>query len=82
VLVDPTSQISTRRQELLHEADRERLAALLPHPHPHPRSCSTIRHDLALAVARLANWIEQDTRRYVPPSDPGPADWVTDSARV
>jgi hypothetical protein len=76
VIVDPSSQISTRRQELLHEADQERLAALLPHAR------STIRHDLALAVVRLANWIEQDAGRYVPPSDPGPADWVTDSARV
>jgi hypothetical protein len=51
VIVDPTEQIATRRQDLLHEAHLARLAAEVPH------RPSAVRHELALACLRLADWL-------------------------
>ena len=77
MLIDPTEHIATHRQELLRQAEQERLAAQVPH------EPSAVRHDLARAVLKVADWIDdQPTNRYLPPSDSGPADWVTRSASV
>ena len=52
MIVDPLDQVALRRHELLLEAERERLAAQLPHPR------SAIRRDLAAVCLHLANWLE------------------------
>jgi hypothetical protein len=53
MIVDPSAQLAARRQDLLHEADLERLAAQLPH------RPSAMRHELALACIRLADWLAE-----------------------
>jgi len=70
MLADPDAFITSRRQELLAEADGERLAALLP------RRPSAARHSLALACYRLANWLDAPSR-YVRVSEPGPENWAS-----
>ena len=75
MIVDPTVQVAQHRQNLLLEAERERLAALVP------RAPSTVRHDLAVACVRLANWLDRRDE-YFPPADSGPGDWATRSAGV
>jgi len=75
VIVDPTVHIAMRRQDLLLEADRERLAAQVPH------APSVVRHELAIACVRLANWLDRPDE-YFPTADSGPGDWVARSAGV
>ncbi len=80
MLVDPTTFINFRRQDLLREADHERLLAQLQVT-PAP---SAVRRELALACLRLANWLEApdhgDHDQYLPPAGSGPADWASGAA--
>jgi hypothetical protein len=74
VIVDPDLYL-TRRADLLEEAARERLAAKLP------QTPSPLRHELAVACVRLANWLDH-ADRYLPRAESGPEDWVSHSASV
>jgi hypothetical protein len=76
VIIDPTTFVAIRRQDLEREADQARLAARLPH------APSAVRRGLAQGCVRLANWIDAGPHQYVPPSDSGPPDWVAGSAAV
>jgi hypothetical protein len=49
---DPYSLYATHRQDLLDEADRDRLAALLP------PGQSALRKALAVACIRVATWLD------------------------
>jgi hypothetical protein len=63
----------THRRELLIEAERDRLAAQLP------RRPSAVRHAIALACERAADWLDNGasfSHRYVQPRQSGPADWA------
>jgi hypothetical protein len=75
VIVDPTLLLASRTADLLHEAAQERLAAQVPH------APSAVRHELAVACVRLANWLDQ-ADRYLSPVESGPEDWVHHSASV
>jgi hypothetical protein len=59
-MVDLAELAQTRRQDLLVEADRDRLAALLP------ATTSPVRRGLAVACHRLADWLDgaQDQATY------------------
>jgi hypothetical protein len=57
-----------RRKDLLVEAERERLAAQVRRPASH------VRHELAVACYRLADWID-NPNRYLQPSESGLVDW-------
>ena len=70
MLADPDTFVTIRRQELLAEADGERLAALLP------RRPSVARRGLAVACYRLANWLDAPSR-YIRVADSGPESWVS-----
>jgi hypothetical protein len=77
VIVDPLLLAVFRTEDLIREAEQERLAAQLPQAH------SGVRRELALACYRLATWLDdEDQDQYVPPSQSGPADWVPGSASV
>jgi hypothetical protein len=69
VVVDLMQLGLLRHQDRLAEAEQERLAALLP------RRRSFVRHAVAAACHRLANWLDS-SNRYVRPSQSGPADWA------
>jgi hypothetical protein len=73
-LLDTEMQIALRRQELLADADRERLLAQLP------RHQGGVRQAVALACVRVANWLDAPAG-YVQLPDPGPEDltapWVS-----
>jgi hypothetical protein len=71
--IDPGHHLDAHRQELMAQAERQRLIALLP-----PRT-SPLRHKLALVCQRLANWLDHPDR-YVQPVEPGPEHWATPSA--
>jgi len=58
-----------KRKDLLVEADRERLANQLRRP------ASPIRHELATACYRLADWID-NPNRYLQRPESGRVDWV------
>jgi hypothetical protein len=75
MMIDPSTAIATQRRELLAEAERERLVALLP------KNPSGVRHDLAAVCVRLANWLDESDR-YLQPGDSGPEDWASTSANV
>jgi hypothetical protein len=64
--------ITYRRQELLDEANHERLLALLPR-----QSGMGVRHGLASACYRVANWLDADW--YARPAESGREDWVRES---
>ena len=66
---DPVLLVGLHRADLLAEAERERLAAVLPY-----RS-SGVRHELAVACQRLANWLDAPAG-YVQLPDSGDEDWV------
>ena len=70
MIADPAELIATRRRELLAEADMHRLAAELP------RQPSVVRHDLAVACMRLADWLDRPGR-YLQAAEAGAEDWVT-----
>ncbi len=69
MMSDPILLANVRRQELLAEADRERLAAQLH------RSRSPMRRELALACYRLADWLD-NPQRYLQRSESGGVDWA------
>jgi hypothetical protein len=75
VIIDPTLLLTSRTFDLLEEANMERLAAQLPPPR------SAVRHTLAMTCVRLANWLD-DADRYFLPAESGPEDWVSRSAGV
>jgi hypothetical protein len=66
---DPAAYVALRAQDLLAEAEQDRLASKLP-----PRSYG-VRHDLALVIRRVAAWLDEPPG-YVQLPDPGPEDWV------
>jgi hypothetical protein len=66
---DPVLFADLKRKDLLVEADRERLA------HQVRRPTAPMRHELALACYRLADWID-NPKRYVQRSEPGRVDWA------
>jgi hypothetical protein len=70
VIVDLMQLSATRQQDLLIQADQDRLAAQLP------RRRSIVRHTLALACRRLAKALDNTSNRYLQPSHSGPADWA------
>ena len=70
MLADPDAFVRTRRQQLLAEAEAERLAALVP------RQPSAARRTLALGCYRLADWLDAPTR-YVRVSESGPENWAS-----
>jgi hypothetical protein len=69
VIVDLLQQSQYRQQDLLREAESERLAAQLPRHRVRPRRV------VALVCDRLANWLD-NSNRYVRPAQSGPADWA------
>ena len=73
LIIDAAAQCAEKRRELLLEAERERLAAQLPHPP------SGIRRTLAWACIRLANRLD-GADRYVRPADSGASGWVGGAA--
>jgi hypothetical protein len=70
MMVDPTIQVEFRRRDLLVEADRERLAAEARQSRP------PLRRELAVACLRLADWLDDDPKRYLQPSESGRAGWA------
>jgi hypothetical protein len=73
VLYDPTLLVQAHREDLLQEAERERLATLA---RPH---ASTVRQHMAAACNRVADWLDEPTR-YDSPAESGHSDWVNRSA--
>ena len=73
--LDPIALIAERQREMMAEADRARLASQLPHRD------SALRHGLAAACYRLANWLDAPAG-YVQIPEAGPEDWVTPWASV
>ena len=74
--IDPGSYVEFRRNELVAQADQQRLAALLP-----CREASGVRRDLALACYRLATWLDQPAE-YFRQTETGPEHWVAPKATV
>ena len=72
---DPYSLYATHRQDLIVEAERDRLAASLP------RRPSVVRKVLAVACVRVATWLDAPAG-YVQLPEPGPEDWATPWASV
>jgi hypothetical protein len=71
--IDPAQHIAQHRQELLAEAEHQRLLAQLP---PHGFQ---LRRGLALFCQRLADRLDQPTQ-YVQPAESGPEHWATPTA--
>jgi hypothetical protein len=69
MMSDLTLLADTKRQDLLAEANRERLAAKVHRPG------SPMRRDLARACYRLADWIDSP-KRYLQRSESGRVDWA------
>ncbi len=69
MMCDLTVVADLKRKELLVEADRERLAAQVR------RERSPMRHELAAACFRLADWID-NPKRYLQRPESGRVDWV------
>ena len=69
MMCDLTVVADLKRKELLVEADRERLANQVRRPR------SLMRHEIAVACYRLADWIDSP-KRYVQRSEPGRVDWA------
>ena len=71
MMMDLTQQVEFRRQDLLSQADRARLAAQVP------ASRSVARRQLAVACYRLANWLDNPYRsQYLRLSQSGGVDWA------
>jgi hypothetical protein len=71
MMIDLTHLVEHRRQDLLSQADRARLAAQLPASH------SVTRRQLAVACYRLANWLDNpDRAQYLRLSQSGAVDWA------
>ncbi len=69
MISDPMSLADLKLQDLLVEAERERLAAQVRQP------VSPMRRELALACHRLADWIDNQ-QGYLRPSEAGRVDWL------
>ena len=67
----------SHREDLLAEADQERLAAQLPYR----ASENGLRRRLGAVCFRLASWLDGPVR-YVRRSESGDADWVAPWASV
>ena len=72
---DPSSYVAMHQQELLDQANWDRLAASVP---PRP---SAVRKVLALTCLRVATWLDAPAG-YVQLPDPGQEDWATPWASV
>jgi hypothetical protein len=66
---DPVLFADLKHKDLLKEADRERLANQVSRP------ATPMRHVLAQACVRLADWID-DPNRYLQHPESGRVDWV------
>lgn len=75
MIVDPVQLIDIRRQELLAQAEMERLAAEVRRPP------SAARRELALVCYRLADWLDAPSR-YLRASESGAEDWVAPMANL
>lgn len=69
MMSDLTLFADLKRKDLLAEAERERLANQVR------RRPSAVRHELAVACLRLADWIDSP-KRYLQRSESGRVDWV------
>jgi hypothetical protein len=74
-MYDPQTEIGLRREQLLAEAQRERLVALVPHTN------GGVRRNLAVACVKLANWLDEPAG-YVQLPDAGREDWAAPWASV
>ncbi len=75
---DPISLATVHQDDLLAEAERDRLAALLP---AKPSAATHARRAMAEACMRLAAWLDAP-EGYVQIPEAGPEDWVTPWASV
>ena len=73
--VDHEALVAARQNELLAEAERDRLASLVP------AVPGGFRRELAVICLRLATWLDAPAG-YVQMPDAGPEDWVTPWASV
>ena len=69
MMCDPSLFADLKYKDLLVEADRERLAAQVR------RQRSPVRHELAAACYRLADWIDRP-KQYLQQPESGRVDWV------
>lgn len=69
-MMDPTVIMECHRQNLLEEADHERLIAQLP-----PRGFAA-RRLLATACLRVADWLDGPAERYFSAPETGPGTWA------
>ena len=69
VIVELMQMSLYKQQDLMREAEQDRLAAQLP------RRRTGARRTIALACQWLADWLD-DSNRYVRPAQSGPADWA------
>jgi hypothetical protein len=67
-MLDYSTELRFKQQMLLEEVAQDRLAAQLP------RSEGRVRHDLALACYRLAQWLDAD--QYLQQAESVPEDWA------
>jgi hypothetical protein len=67
---DPWDVASYRQQDLLAEAESERLLNMLPERKP-----LHLRRRLAMACYRLASWLDRPAQ-YLPRADSGGEDWL------
>ncbi len=75
---EPFELAAARRDELLAEAERDRLVDLLP---SRPSLAVRARHGLATVCVRLAAWLDEPPG-YVQMPEAGPEDWVAPWASV
>jgi hypothetical protein len=61
MIVDPLRHIHEKRDELIRQAEHQRLVDGLPH------QPSVLRKQLARACARLAEWIDENDSALRPP---------------
>ena len=70
--IDPTQHVASHREELLQEAERQRLIAQLPH------RPSILSLGLARACLHVAGWLDSSAG-YVRQDEPGPKHWAAPS---
>lgn len=75
---EPFDLATAHRNELLAEAARDRVVALLPSG---PSVFSRARRGLAVVCVRLATWLDEPPG-YVQMPEAGPEDWVAPWASV
>jgi hypothetical protein len=61
---EPWSMASYHQQDLLAEAESERLLSMLPERPP-----LHLRHKLAVACYRVASWLDPSSASYLPPAE-------------